>query len=130
MPDSRKKAIALKYDVNKQAAPRILAKGQGGVADRIVRLRVYDIPRHVARELNHSALREFKAQALHFHLDLRRPDVHRTIGLGAPARRQTLPELVASYLRGRPLAAELDRDAFVRLGQELMDSVERDLAGG
>jgi hypothetical protein len=102
----------------------------GGISDKIVRLRVFDIPRHVIRELNHAAIRGFKAQALHFHLDLRRPDVHRSTGIGAPSRRQTLPELVSSYLEGRPLPAELDRHAFVRLGRELMDSVERDLAGG
>jgi hypothetical protein len=52
------------------------------------------------------------------------------VGVGTPGRRQTLPDLVESYLSGRPLPAELDRAAFVRLGQELMDSVERDLAGG
>ena len=101
----------------------------GGIADRIVRLRVYDIPRHVARELDHAAVRGFKSEALHFHLDLRRPEVTRVVGVGAPGRRQTLPELVGSYLVGRPLPAELDREAFVRLGKELMDSVERDLAG-
>jgi hypothetical protein len=102
----------------------------GGIFDKIVRLRVFDIPRHVVRELNHSAIRGFKAQALHFHLDLRRPEVHRSTGTGVPSRRQTLPELVTSYLTGRPLPAELDRAAFVRLGQELMESTERDLAGG
>jgi len=32
-------------------------------------------------------------------------------------------------LGSRPLPAELNREEFVRLGQELMDSVERDLAG-
>ena len=101
----------------------------GGIADRIVRLRVYDIPRHVGRELNHAAVRGFKSEALHFHLDLRRPEVNRTVGVGAPGRRQTLPELVGSYLARRPLPAELSRDDFVRLGRELMDSVERDLAG-
>jgi hypothetical protein len=107
-----------------------LAAVPGGVADNIVRLRVYDIPRHIARELNHAAIRGYKADALHFHLDLRRPEVHRTVGVGAPGRRQTLPDLVQSYLSGRPLPAELDRSAFVRLGQELMESVERELAGG
>jgi DNA repair protein SbcD/Mre11 len=101
----------------------------GGVADRIVRLRVYDVPRHVARELDHAAIRAYKAEALHLHLDIRRPDIHRTVGVGAPGRRQTLPELVRAYLTGRPLPAELDREEFVRLGGELMDSVERDLAG-
>jgi hypothetical protein len=50
--------------------------------------------------------------------------------MGAPGRRQTLPDLVASYLTGRPLPAELDRAEFIRLGQELMELVERDSAGG
>lgn len=102
----------------------------GGISDKIVRLRVFDLPRHVGRELNHAVIRGFKAEALHFHLDLRRPEVHRTVGLGTPSRRQTLPELVSSYLGVRPLPAELDREAFVRLGRDLMDSIERDLAGG
>ncbi len=101
-----------------------------GISGQIVRLRVFDIPRYVARELNHAAVRSFKTDALHFHLDLRRPETHRIIGVGSPGRRLTLPELVTSYLEGRPLPAELDRAAFVRLGRELMDSVERDLMGG
>lgn len=102
----------------------------GGISDQIVRLRVFDVPRHVARELNHAAIRSLKAQALHFRLDVRRPETHRTTGVGSPGRRQTLPELVTSYLERRPLPAELDREAFVRLGRDLMESVERDLVGG
>jgi len=101
----------------------------GGVGDKIVRLLVRDVPRHVARELDHASIRGFKAAALHFHLDLRRPEVRRTVGMGAPGHRLTLPELVRTYLEGRPLPAELDRDAFVRLGAALIDGVERDLAG-
>jgi hypothetical protein len=115
--------------VSAQIADRMRAV-TGGIAERIVRLRVYDIPRHVARELDHAAIRGFKNEALHFHLDLRRPDIQRVVGVGAPGKRQTLPELVTSYLSRRPLPAELDREAFVRLGQELMDSVERDVVGG
>ena len=99
------------------------------MVDRIVRLRVYDVPRHVARDLDHAAIRGYKSEALHLNLDIRRPEVHRTVGLGAPGRRQTLPELVREFLSNRPLPAELDREAFVRLGEELMDSVERDMAG-
>jgi exonuclease SbcD len=101
----------------------------GGISGQIVRLRVFDIPRYVARELNHAAVRSFKTDALHFHLDLRRPETDRTTGVGSPGRRLTLPELVTAYLERRPLPAELDRAAFVRLGREVMDSVERDLAG-
>jgi exonuclease SbcD len=115
--------------IDAEIASRVAAV-RGGIADKVVRLRVYDIPRHLGRELDHAAIRAYKADALHFHLDLRRPEVHRTVGVGAPGRRQTLPEIVRSYLEGRPLPAELDRGAFVRLGQELMDAVERDLAGG
>jgi hypothetical protein len=99
------------------------------VADKVVRLRVHNIPRHVARELDHAAIRALKASALHFNLDLRRPEIHRTVGTGAPGRRQTLPELVRTYLERRPLPAELDRERFVQLGETLMDSVERDLSG-
>lgn len=102
----------------------------GGLTDKIVRLRVFGVARHVARELNHTAVRSYKADALHFHLDLRRPETHRMIGTGAPGRRQTLPDLVSSYLAARPLPAELDREAFIRLGRDLMDSVERDWSGG
>ena len=101
---------------------------RGGLSNKIVRLRVFDIPRHVSRELNHTAIRAFKTEALHFHLDLRRPEVHRMIGLGSPGR-QTLPELVVSYLERRPLPAEIGREAFVQLGRDLMDTVERDLTG-
>jgi hypothetical protein len=87
------------------------------------------VPRHVARELDHAAIRAYKAEALHLNLDIRRPEIHRTVGVGAPGRRQTLPELVRDYLSHRPLPADLDRDEFVRLGAELMDAVERDVAG-
>ena len=114
--------------INALIAERVRAL-PGGVEDRIVRLRIWNVPRHVARELDHAGIRALKSAALHFHLDLRRPELHRQVGMGAPGRRQTLPELVRSYLAQRPLPAELDREAFVRLGETLMDSVERDLAG-
>lgn len=114
--------------IDAEIAARVRAV-EGGIADRIVRLRVRNVPRHVARELDHAAIRALKSSALHFHLDLRRPEPRREVGVGAPGRRQTLPELVRAYLAGRPLPAELDRDAFVRLGETLMDAVERDLAG-
>ena len=114
--------------INALIAERVAAV-PGGVTDKVVRLLVRDIPRHVARELDHAAVRALKSAALHFHLDLRRPELHRTVGMGAPGRRQTLPELVRAFLEQRPLPAELDRDAFVRLGETLIDSVERDLAG-
>lgn len=107
-----------------------VARVSGGVRDRIVRLRVYDVPRHVARELDHATIRALKAEALHFHLDVRPPEMQRLLGVGSPGRRQTLPELLGEYLARRPLPADVDRDGFVRKGVELLEAVERDLVDG
>ncbi len=102
----------------------------GGHADQIVRQVVRNTPRHVAREVNHSAVRTLKAQALHYQLELRRPDVRRLSGAGAPGRRRTLPELVEEFLTARPIPAEVDRVALVRRGRELMDAVEQEWVEG
>ena len=106
-----------------------LAEVPGGIADQIVRLRVLDVPRHVARELDHTALRARRAEALHLNVDIRRPVATRMVGVGAPGRRQTLPDMVREFLERRPLPANVERAAFVRTGVELIDTVERDLAG-
>ena len=102
----------------------------GGIADQVVRLVVRDVPRHVMRELDHTTIRALKAEALHFHLDIRRPESSREIGMGAPGRRQTLPEMVRAYLAHRALPAAVDRDRFVAIGAELVESAEREPAAG
>lgn len=38
MPEKRKSAAAIKYDANADNAPRLIAKGQGSVAERILEL--------------------------------------------------------------------------------------------
>jgi hypothetical protein len=80
-----------------QIAERI-DKISGGIEGKIVRLKIYNVPRHIARELNHAAIRDYKAAALHFRFDLRRPEPRRTV------------------------------EEFVRLGTELIEVVEPDLA--
>jgi DNA repair exonuclease SbcCD nuclease subunit len=100
-----------------------LAAVPGGLADQMVRLVVHDAPRHLVRELNHAAVRTAKATALHFHLDLRRPEVQRTIGVGAPGPRQTLTDVLRSFLSRRPLPERVDRDRFVSHGVQLLESV-------
>jgi hypothetical protein len=99
---------------------RRLAGVPGGLTDAIVRLVVNNIPRHVARELDHAALRAAKAQALHLQLEFRPPETSRTTGVGAPGRRQTLPEMVAEFLSRRPLPERISRERFVSLGVELL----------
>ena len=93
----------------------------GGYQDAIVRIQIRDIPRHVQRELDHAALRQYKAAALHLQLTFYPPDVTGSIGLGAPGRRQTLPEIVSEFLKRRPLPERLSREQFVALGLELLD---------
>lgn len=103
-----------------------VADHPGGIDLQIVRLVVFDVPRTVARELDHAKIRGWKAAALHFHLDLRRPVRNRVTGAGAPGRRQTLPEVVRDWLSHRALPGEIDRERFVERGVELVEQAETD----
>jgi DNA repair protein SbcD/Mre11 len=95
----------------------------GGLEGKIVRLVVTDIPRHVVRELNHKRIRGWKAEAVHFHLDLRPPEVRRVVGYGAPMRRQTLREQVESYLKTQwaPTSEAIRRERLVELASAYLD---------
>jgi predicted phosphodiesterase len=99
------------------------------IDDQIVRQVVFDVPRATARELDHAAIRAYKARALHFQLDLRRPEAERPAGLGSGGRRQTLLDTVREFLERRPLDADADRAAFVRLGVEYVAAAEREEGG-
>jgi flagellar biosynthesis protein len=51
-PKKRQKVVALKYDKSRQAAPRVLAKGQGGVAEKILETaKLHGIPLYNDPEL-------------------------------------------------------------------------------
>jgi len=102
----------------------------GGHADQVIRQVVRDVPRHIAREMDHAMIRRYKAEALHYLLDLRRPVSQRETGVGSPGRRQTLPELVEEYLGWRLLPGEVDRETFVRAGVDLIRTVERERLEG
>ena len=120
--------------------PRIQAEGLGaaeldetilasveripdGLRGKIVRLVIHDVPRAVVRELNHKRIREWKAEAVHFHLDARPPEVRRRAGANAPVRRQTLQEQVASYLRKdwKLRDPKLDKEQLVDMGVAYVD---------
>lgn len=103
-----------------------LAALTGGWADQIVRQVVFNVPREVARGIDHAAVRAVKAEALHYHLDLRRPAAVGRLGLDAGGRRKPLADVLRDYLTARPLPADLDRDAFVRAGVDLLESVVRE----
>ncbi|MBW8770806.1 MAG: DNA repair exonuclease [Gemmatimonadetes bacterium] len=99
----------------------------GGLDDKVVRLVIRDLPRHITRQLDHKQLREFRRRALHFHLDTRRPEIIRSVGHGAPGRRPSLADFVRDKLRERMVPSDLDRDALVTLGlRYLKEAEERD----
>jgi hypothetical protein len=101
----------------------------GGIDDKIVRLVVSDVPRHILRELDHKALREYKRKALQFHLDTRRPEIVRPdAGQGGPGRRASLADTVRDKLRSRVLTENIDREVLVELGLHYLR--EADLVAG
>lgn len=99
----------------------------GGIDDKIIRLVIRDVPRHVVRDLDHKKIREYKSRALNFRLDTRRPELMRDSTGTAPGKRPTLRETVESYLSRRPLESDIERDDLVRLGLRYLD--EADAAG-
>jgi exonuclease SbcD len=124
-------------DANDLAATeldRLLAENvatvPGGLVGAVIRQVVRNVPRPVARELDHAQIRTWKAEALHFQLDLRRPEMStRQSASGAPGRPERLPETLAAYLRERSLPAGIDHDRFVARGVEMLETVERDALG-
>ncbi len=98
----------------------------GGIDDRIVRLIVRDVPRHILRDVDHRKIREFKRRALNFLLDARKPDPVRLEAVGgAPGRRASLAETVKAMLEQREVTPGIDRSALVSLGMFYLNEVER-----
>jgi DNA repair exonuclease SbcCD nuclease subunit len=97
---------------------------KGGIEGKVVRLVARDVPRHIARELDHKALRDLQRRALHFHLDTRRPEVVRRQTSGAPGRRPSLAETLRDALTARAVPAGVARDALVTLGLAYLEEAE------
>jgi hypothetical protein len=96
----------------------------GGIDDKIVRQVVRDVPRHIARELDHKTLRELKRRALHYHLDTRRPEVIRSSASGGPGRRPSLADTVRDHLQRRVMPGDIDRDSLVTMGLDYLREAE------
>jgi DNA repair exonuclease SbcCD nuclease subunit len=99
---------------------------RGGIDERVVRATVRNVARHIVRELDHAALRDYRKRAMHFHLDTRRPEpsVRRRLGEGAPGRRATLPEILAERLQERTLPPGMEREQLVTLGMRYLQQAE------
>ncbi|MEP6764987.1 MAG: DNA repair exonuclease [Gemmatimonadaceae bacterium] len=95
------------------------------VDNQVIRLKLLDVPRHIAREIDQAALRELKARALNFQLDVSKPEIRaKKESGGAPGRRQTLEELVADRLRERLLPTGVEREQLVTMGLRYLAEAE------
>lgn len=89
---------------------------EGGVAGRIVRQVITDVPRDLFRSLDHEQIRALKARAVHYQLEARRPDPPRRTGAGG-VRPRTLEEELAAFLADwEPGSPGIDRDRLLELG--------------
>lgn len=105
-----------------------VARCPGGIDDRMVRLVISDFPRHLARDLDHKLLREYKRRALHFQLDLHPPRQPRLeTGNASPGRRPSLRDYVRDKLLARPIDADVERKELVRVGLAYLDEAEAQL---
>jgi DNA repair exonuclease SbcCD nuclease subunit len=98
----------------------------GGIEEKIVRLRIFDIPREVYRELDHRKIRDYRTRALHFHVVAQPPLIMRRDYSGAPGRRLTLPRELEEYIkhRWRPELDKIDRGALIELGLRYLQRAE------
>lgn len=105
-----------------------LAAVPGGIAGRILRLVIHDVQRELFRELDHRRIRGYRAEALHFHLDARRPESPQGALPDASGPRRTLREEVEGFLSGRwqLSSPEIRRDRLVALGLSYLDRTGRD----
>ncbi len=106
------------------AIRRAVEKVKGGIDDKVIRLVIRDIPRQVARELDHRAIREYKRRALSFLLDTRRPDATRSNAAGAANRRPSVADVVREQLLSREIPPDLDRARLVELGLKYLDDAD------
>lgn len=101
-----------------------VAEIPGGVEGKIVRLVITDVPRDLFRELDHRQIRGLKAEALHFHLDTRRPEV-RERHVTEEVRRRTLEEELEAFLKDwEPTTPGIDREELLKVGARYLADTE------
>jgi exonuclease SbcD len=115
------------FDANQLSADQLNARIRklvsgikGGVEGKIIRLVIQDIPRDHFRELDHKLIREYKAQALHFHLDARRPQARAVVP--GSKRYQTLEEELENFVlhTWHPSTREIDRQTVLGLARNYL----------
>ena len=116
------------FDANQHSADGLNAEirkriesVRGGIKDKIVRLVIQDIPRELLRELDHKFLRESKAQALHFHLDARRPQAR--VIIAGTRRYGTLEQELENFVlhTWHPGTKEVDKQTVLDLARTYLE---------
>lgn len=94
---------------------------QGGIDGKIVRMILANVPRELFRDLDHRRLREYRARALHFHLDVRRPP-RRPTRSDKPRRRVSLEEEAEAFLVGEwtPSGRDIKKTKLVALAKQYL----------
>jgi DNA repair exonuclease SbcCD nuclease subunit len=95
---------------------------KGGIEDKIIRLVIYDFPREMTRDLDHRFIRECKARALHFQLDVRRP-ANLQVVAGERGRTYTLEQELENFVRHQwhPSTKEIDRERVLALARKYLE---------
>ncbi len=100
-----------------------IAGVKGGIEGHVVRQLVWNVPLSVRREISHEKIRAFRKAALHYQLDLKSPEPTREIGVAAPGKKLSVPELMFDYLERTPLAADVNRKDLVALARQHLDEI-------
>lgn len=95
----------------------------GGIEDRIVRLIIDDVPRDLFRDLDHRRLRDYRARALHFHLDARRPARRIPVEVQRGTVPKPLEDEVAEFLATdwQPTSGDIRRERLIELTRHYLE---------
>jgi DNA repair exonuclease SbcCD nuclease subunit len=89
----------------------------------IVRIKILDVPRSVAREMDRKKLGEWRSRALHLHPDIRPPAaVSRGPLVGPTGERRTLVEEFAAFIEDR-FGDDRSKEV-IELGRRYLDQAE------
>jgi DNA repair exonuclease SbcCD nuclease subunit len=100
--------------------------GEAQIDGAIARCVVTNVSRDLKHQINHKQVREWKARALNFNLDLRKPEAEQSTHASRARLHKPLDEQLAEFLGARTLDPAIDRAAFVERGLAAFQDVGLD----
>jgi hypothetical protein len=93
----------------------------GGLRNKIVRLVVQNVSPELRAQLDYSAIRQARAEALHFELDPKRPDSAGASGEHGPhGPARPLEQEWEELAQATELPPGVDRDRLAKLGRDYL----------